>query len=187
MLLGIGISVSACSGSSPAPISQLTGSVTGLLPTAAAPPPHVAVTTFSPGRLGVTLQIPTAWVPSAPAYGFQYIMLDPDPAHAFLGIGSYPSATGASPSEVGESRSRFLSRLGGTVTSVTTGTIQAHPGVRLSYRLPNPGHDAVVDTEYDVLLGRPANTDLIIVLGEAAPPSNPGILSWVATTIRIGP
>src|SRR5205814_3015085 len=92
-----------------------------VLPTATAPKPPdgQAARTFAPG-VGISLSVPSTWVPAPPSSGFDYVMRDPGPSHAFVLLVRTKSLE-ADPYTARQDRVHYLRRIGGTVTATAIG------------------------------------------------------------------
>jgi hypothetical protein len=91
-------------------------------------------------------------------------------------------------------RRTFLQGAGARIDSVTRGTVDSHPAVRLRYTISGNGV-TVSDTEYDVIAtstlpvgaGQHQTTYNVItvVVGTPVSQPNPALVDWISSTLTI--
>jgi hypothetical protein len=170
-------------------------STTAFTPPASTPAPAgVTAQTFAPAGLGATLMVPSTWANSPPASGFQYVIRGLSSPAGFVGAGRQGGVVPITAAQLGSTRRSFLTSMGATIDSVSRGTVEGHPAVRLRYRISGGGL-TVDDTEYDIVatgtLAAGASQhqttyDVItIVIGTPVSLPNRPLVDWIASTITV--
>jgi len=157
-------------------------------------PAGITPQTFATAGLGATMMVPSTWANSAPASGFQFVTRGLTPPAGFVGASRRGGVVPVTVGELESTRRTFLSGAGATIESVSTGTVDGRPAVRLRYRLSSGGL-TVDDTEYDIIststlavgaAQRQTTYDVItIVVGTPVSQPNRPLVDWIASTIKI--
>ena len=165
---------------------------------AAAAPAPAAITprTFAPTGLGASLSIPSQWTDAPPASGFQFVARGQSPPPGFVGAAARSGFVPVSSAALESSRRQFLTSAGAVIHSSSSGQVDGRPAVQLQYRISGNGV-TVDDTEYDIVATNTLTVGasqrqttynvVTIVIGTPVGRPDPGLVRWIASTIRVTP
>ena len=171
------------------------GGTPNLLPVSASAPAGTAPHTFTPTGLGASITVPAQWASEPPASGFQYVISSGSPTGAFVLASRRGGVVPVSAATLQRDRVAQLKQIGASVGSVTTGTVDHRPAVRIRYVLPSP-RGAVTDTEYNIVA--PSTTLpvgaaqhqtvynwITIAIGTPVSYPDPALVDWISSTIKV--